>query len=207
MDVLETVLQRRNPVIFDRRDRFVFFPNNKVCQVSVTRAALRYRVVVRKVDEAGWDRRSRALDEDYLDRVFTFTIVRNPFDRAVSAFTYLQGIRLIPAEFAFAPFCKEVLSAQGFDFDPHFDPQVDGLVHGGRHIVDFVARFEHIDEDWRTIAEQIGANQRFPHRNRSRRGRDYAAYYDDESRRVVAWLYRDDLAHFGYDFGGGMPAS
>jgi hypothetical protein len=192
-----TIRARKNPVILDRLDRFVFFPNSKVAQRSIARYLLADRVIVRKDDPAAWEARFALLDDARLDRIFKFTIVRNPFDRVVSAFFYL---RKKCRGYAFDQFVVEVLGRQGAAFDPHFDPQSDGLFHDGALLVDHVGRFESIQDSWRVIAGRIGAPTPLPHEGRSKRAASYAGYFSDEARRVVERLYRDDLLNFGYSF-------
>lgn len=201
-DRVRAIRARGNPVILDRRDRFVFFPNSKVAQRSIARDLLRDRVIVRKDDPYAWERRFDRLDDAYFARTFTFTIVRNPFDRVVSAFHYLRdrcGDR------SFRSFVVDVLAREGTGFDPHFAPQADSLLHEGALLVDHVGRFETLEESWREIAARIDAAARLPHRGRSERAACWVDYYDDASRRVVERLYRDDLELFGYAFDDHAP--
>jgi hypothetical protein len=205
MGTLKNIIKaRKNPVILDRRDRFIYFPNSKVAQRSIVRNLLKDRVIVRKDDPEAWDARFDALNEDYFTNTFKFTIVRNPYDRVVSAFSYLtekcQGYEL-------HDFVTDVLATQGVAFDPHFDEQSEGLFHDGALLVDYVGRFEAIDESWQQIAARIDAPPRLPHQGRSRRERSYAGYYRPESRQVVERLYGDDLRNFGYTFEDEQPAS
>jgi hypothetical protein len=200
MTAIDVIAGRPNPVIFDADDRFLFFPNNKVCQRSIVRVALKDRAIVRKDDESVWRAKLGTIDQDYLNQVFKFTVVRNPFDRAVSAFAYLQGIKKIARRYNFASFCKAVLRDEP-ECDPHFQAQSDGLFHDGRLLVDYVGRFETIADDWRVIAGRIGhPNLDLPHVGPSKRSDGYRAYYDAQTRQIVADIYADDLASFGYDF-------
>ena len=196
-DRARVIRGRKNPVILDRLDRFVFFPNSKVAQRSIARDLLRDRVIVRKDRPSVWQARFDRLDETYLDRIFKFTIVRNPFDRVVSAFFYL---RKKCRGWEFNEFVVDVLGRQGVAFDPHFDEQSDGLFLDGALLVDHVGRFESLQDSWRAIAARIDAPATLPHQGRSERAASYAGYYGDEARRVVERLYRDDLANFGYAF-------
>ena len=191
---MHAIRARKNPVILDRRERFVFFPISKVAQRSIARHLLADRAIVRKDDPAAWEARFDRLD---FDRAFKFTIVRNPFDRVVSAFSYL---RWKCRGYEFNEFVVEVLGRQGTAFDPHFDPQSDGLFHDGGLLVDHVGRFESIQDSWRAIAGWIEAPTPLPHRGSSKRATSYTGYFSDDARRVVERLYRDDLANFGYAF-------
>ena len=198
-DRVRAIHARRNPVILDHRDRFVFFPNSKVAQRSIVRHLLAERAIVRKDDPRAWEARFARIDDAALARTFTFTIVRNPFDRVVSAFFYLRDRC---GGYAFDRFVVDVLAREGPAFDPHFEPQADGLLHDGRLLVEYVGRFETLAASWREIAARIDAPATLPHVGRSRRAAAYAGYYTPEARRVVESLYRDDLARFGYAFAG-----
>lgn len=94
-------------------------------------------------------------------------------------------------------------------------------------MVDFVGRFESLQNDFDRVCEKIGLPQsEIPHINSSRgqandkassgslipwRRRPtfpsfstYQDYYDDESRELVAQLYEADIDRFGYEFEGSL---
>lgn len=191
---------RGNPIIPDKLDRFIFFPNNKVCQQSIVRVALVDRVMVRKNDEDLWNQKISAIDADYFARVFSFTVVRNPYDRVLSAFVYLQRTGKIDQSITFPQFCTDILSVQGTSIDPHFEPQSDGLFCEGKLIPKFVGRFESIQSDWHKIAEAIDGPKSLPHINATIRRKHYEAYYDHAAREVVEEIYADDIENFDYQF-------
>ena len=78
-----------------------------------------------------------------LERMFKFAIVRNPWDRFVSAFSYLKKRGQIPRDEGFEQFAVR----GGFD-DPHFYEQHPNAYFRGECFVNFVARYETLDEDW-----------------------------------------------------------
>jgi sulfotransferase famil protein len=200
MSDLEIVNSRKNPVILDRERQFIFFPNSKVCQRSIVLGPLKDRVVIQKRNPEFWTQQMQRLDTAQFEKSFKFTIVRNPYDRTISAFRYLQGGGIIPKRYDFPTYCKEVLADLGTAADPHFNEQSNGLFKEKRLLVDFVGRFESLQEDWDFIASKINASSKFIHANKSRRKADYTAYYDKESQEIVSNLYRSDFENFGYVF-------
>ena len=76
----------------------------------------------------------------------------------------------------------------------------DWISENGRIIVDFVGRFENLQEDWREICNCIGiAHIELPHVNRSER-KDYREYYTEETRQIVAERFQKIIDKFGYEF-------
>ena len=71
-------------------------------------------------------------------------------------------------------------------------------------LLDVVGRIESFDTDIATIAARAGLGDlQLRHLNRSARdvGR-YAVHYDDDTAGLVAEMYDDDIARFGYRFAG-----
>jgi hypothetical protein len=67
----------------------------------------------------------------------------------------------------------------------------------GEKLVDFVGRFERINEDFSQAMTQVGLNAKLPHRN-STSHRDYRAYYTPETADLIGNLYRVDVNAFDY---------
>lgn len=135
---------------------------------------------------------------------FKFAIVRNPWDRLVSQFSYLQGrpdlqnYLGLAADAGFAQYLDaarrtdhvQLISQSEFLFD-----------EDGNTSVDFVGHFETLAQDAATIFERIGlASTELPHKNASTREGDYRKYYDEATRTIAASLYAQDIANFGYQF-------
>jgi hypothetical protein len=166
---------------------------------------------------------------------FKFSIVRNPWDRLVSEYKS----RGYPVRIDFKTYLRDRLPAPGWtDGYRHVIPQYD-FVYGpdGRALVDFIGRYERLQADFDEVCARIGiAPTPLPRMNRSlddhaprsfrefrRRLRraiwsrerehtfpSYTQYYDDESRELVARLFRKDIEAFNYSFGdpdrSGAPA-
>ena len=87
---LRSQIRQQTPTM-DKEKKFVFISHNKVAQRSVARDLLRGRVLVRKDDTNTYDTWWKNLTNKELSKMFIFTIIRNPYDRYVSAFFHFQG--------------------------------------------------------------------------------------------------------------------
>ncbi|HWB13961.1 MAG TPA: sulfotransferase family 2 domain-containing protein [Pirellulales bacterium] len=139
---------------------------------------------------------------------FKFCFVRNPWDRLVSCYHYLRAWSDGPYPFVeewvrpfetFDLFVREALVGGAWMHDQHLWPQHRFVCSNGKLHVDYVGRFETLGSDCDTVARRLGLDVRLAHMNKSQR-RDYREYYNDETRDIVADVYREDIGAFGYDF-------
>lgn len=195
--------------IHDRRPdldvlgKWIMLANSKTASKSIMRGVLDDRQIRYKWGARSWSRLWNKVIVPEIDRLVIFTIVRNPWDRAVSAFHYLQQRGTIAKSYSFGQYVKEVLGAavSASTLDYHFVPQHSSFVCGKYPIPGIVvARFETLAEDWRDIAARINAPRTLPHQNESQHG-PYAEYYDDETREIVRRLYAVEIEALGYEFG------
>jgi len=147
------------------------------------------------------------IGEKRWQRVFTFTIVRNPWDKVVSHYHYRVMTNQTGLGEATIPFDEWVQLAYG-DNDPRyynnprmFMPQTDWITdESGRILVDFVGKFENLQDDFNTICQHIGkSGVPLPHLKKSRR-KSYKDYYSSESREIVANWFATDIETFKYTF-------
>jgi hypothetical protein len=140
---------------------------------------------------------------------FKFAFARNPWDRLVSAFFYLDQGGCNEYDRAFravhlAQYDGD-FSAFVYDLDQHLDaihmrPQCHWLCDAnGVLLADFVGRFETLAQDFAEIAAQFHLDATLQHRNSSRH-RFYRDHYDNETRAKVYRVYRQDIETFAYQF-------
>lgn len=181
--------------VFDTKDMFIFLGNHKVGLTSIVRNALKDRAVSRKNSRKEYHIRLENTSEDYFKNTFKFTIIRNPFDRTVSAFFYLKRLRIVGVKKSFKEFIKTDFKKHGVSINNHFHPMFMRAKYS-----DFVGRMENIEKDWRIIADKIDCPiKRLPRKNRSKH-MHYKKYYDKECIKIVSDIYREDFKELAYKF-------
>lgn len=144
---------------------------------------------------------------DQWESTFTFTFVRNPFDRVVSMYAYhvvgkYKGmmVRRYPnlKTMTFEQYVDEFIEGQTITL---FLPQHVYITHPkSPKPIDFIGRFEHLADDFKALTEAVGSTAELPHQLRSKRS-DYRSYYTPHTRAVVERVYERDLDEFDYEFG------
>lgn len=144
---------------------------------------------------------------DILDKIgidefksfYSFAFVRNPWDWQVSLYKYMlksadhHQHQLVKELGNFDEYIRWRCSRE-IRFQKDFICSKDGKV-----LIDFVGRFERIDEDFEKICSQIGVSASLPKLNVSN-ATPYREYYTDETRDIVMQTYQPDIAFLGYDF-------
>lgn len=132
--------------------------------------------------------------EDVWEESYKFSFVRNPWDRIVSFFHWDRDHR------KFCHLCTP-FSEYAFDFiDGKRTHHLSCIEWLGDVNLDFIGRFENMQEDYNYVCDQIGAEKKeLPHIHQSRR-RHYSYYYDDNLRDLVAEKWKKDIEIFGYEY-------
>ncbi len=155
-------------------------------------------------------------DKAEYGRYFTFSFVRNPWDRLHSAFHFLKrgGFNEENARWAdrylsdfenFEHFVLYGLDRRTVWNGVHFFPQVHFLTLPGSHRlqVDFVGRFERLETDFQHVASKISnvpAHQLPAENATDHQKPDFRDIYSPMMRDIVADVYAEDIRLFGYTF-------
>lgn len=143
---------------------------------------------------------------------FKFTVVRNPFDHAVSHYEYLKEFRnpkkaQMFAAMSFVDYLHWRTEKRGM-FVPFFSilpDQTHFLVdkRGKKLLIDRVLRFENLADDFENLTQDLGiANvkmQRVNSTKAKQKGRSIISYYDEKTVEIVQKLYARDFSFFEYD--------
>lgn len=128
------------------------------------------------------------------DEFFSFAVVRNPWERVVSNFFYLQSINHPMLKGAKTP-REWVISHNIWCYPAAYYITIEGAVAVKR-----VLRYENLQNDFNQLCGHIGIPQvTLTSSNRSAHAH-YSTYYDDESCEIVAEVFKDDIELFGYGF-------
>ncbi len=162
--------------------------------------------------------------KDEWKHYFKFTFIRNPFDRMVSLWNFIHktlekhkeeceknGPDWKPECETWIERCYDIIS-NCKNFKDYIKYTSNGIATGGDTVfsfshdgnekfVDFIGRFENLQEDFDIVCDKIGIpKQKLPHKNKTKH-KHYTEYYDDETRQIVAEKYAKELECFGYKFG------
>jgi hypothetical protein len=149
-----------------------------------------------------------SLPVDFFEGLFKFAFVRNPWDLQVSSFHHIRRERphLLQGHEDFEAFLRWKLDPRRpyqYHIDTSIQLQSDYLIDlHGKMLVDFLGRYERLQDDFEAICARIGLKTPpLPHRRRADdRGRDYRRYYTDETAELVSRHFARDAELLGYGF-------
>ena len=134
---------------------------------------------------------------------FCFTMVRNPWDRMVSYYQWLQTQRFehvavgLAKQLNFAEFLRAPQIVSAFQSGPYSSYMTcsDGVDQADLYI-----RLEHFDQDAEPLWSHLGFVLDLPHLNQSNRKKDYRSYFSDSDAECLARMCSKDIEQFSYTF-------
>jgi hypothetical protein len=139
-------------------------------------------------------RASTYLGEEIWNSYFKFAFDRNPWDRQVSWYLYKTKSKRARPSF------ERFMKGRGAFLGNHKLYTIDGTL-----AVDFVGRYENLEDDLARALKNVGIDQRLkvprtnvtPNKDKSR---DFRSYYSPETKALVAAWYAPEIALLGYGF-------
>ncbi len=206
-------------MLISHKHKFIFIHIYKTAGTSISRALMPYcsnplqifahrvlkRFQIRTLNPIPYPKHIRAqklrqeMGQNQFNSYFSFSVVRNPWDWNVSLYKYM-----LDDQNHFQH--ERVKNFKNFDeyirerCKGSHSPQKD-FTHSknGEKLVDFIARFENLDEDFNEICSIIGVKASLPHVNRSKRAH-YREFYSDDTRELVRESFKSDIELFEYEF-------
>lgn len=212
--------------MINHEHKFIFLHIPKTAGMSMGKAFYNHSGI-EKVYE-GFGVHHDDLTLDILKEYFVFTFVRNPWDRLYSQYKFRNWLHkhtfedvAYDIEGKFSEYYNKTIDENRplstlkeervnyFDEFVHLPSQVSFLC--GKYndgidklpYIDFVGRFENINEDWKTVCNAIGlGNISLPHLNKGNNvfNKTYKEVYTEETKEFVRKKYYDDIITFDYEF-------
>ncbi len=178
--------------------------------IGDTPKAVKRRGKIKGIETAGrlWKHSTLAdaeglITRAQMDEMFTFTLVRNPWDRMVSYYHWLKtqdfahpAVSLAKSK-GFSGFLNAPLTQATFRKNPYASYMTDGagVAHANLYI-----RLEHLAEDMAPLAAHLGFTPILPIANASARPRDWRGFYTESDAELLGELCADDVRIHGYGF-------
>ena len=161
------------------------------------------------------------LTAEQKDRLYVFTFVRNPWDRMISLWkvynrkdeksftkyrTFEETLEIICDPSIVSEIKKEHNTPE--KWYKSLETIKGGAVSCERRInyfmskginIDFIGRFENYEDDWNKVCSILKIDAKLPHLNKTKHDH-YSVYYNDQTKKKVAQLLKDDIEAFGYQF-------
>ena len=139
------------------------------------------------------------IGKDRFEKYFSFAIIRNPWDWQVSLYKYMLKT---PAHH------QHHIINKFKDFEEYIHWRCEEDVHfqkdfiysdSGELLVNYIGRFEHIDEEFKNICNIIGISATLPKINVSNTI-PYQTYYNANTKRMIQKTFEPDISLFKYSF-------
>lgn len=135
-------------------------------------------------------------------KIFKFAFVRNPYDRFISCYKWARGnvegwetidINDLAENIVskYETWDKESLESLMFKeqwryiCNQYYIPQID-----------FIGRYENLEDDWTYIAKKLGIERKLPHLNK---GTKVDHVLTSKTRDIIREIYLKDFETFGYN--------
>jgi chondroitin 4-sulfotransferase 11 len=204
-------------MIISHKYRYVFLHIPKTAGTSIEQA-----LGLRAGKDGGWTpgtckiagRTKHHIEPHMIPKgYFVFTFVRNPWDRILSYYMFRREPRsrhrrsIHPDERKIS-YRDWLLRLAEFSRYRHINPAFQIAISSQNRLIrdhpHFIGRYENLAEDFLHICTQVGLQPRPLQKVNptTQKKRPYADYYTEETAKIVARLYCDDIERFGYRFQG-----
>jgi len=143
------------------------------------------------------------MDEEKWRSYTKFCFIRHPYDRAFSGFTHINKIMNKQKSYIFSNYInKNPLTVSDIEYGHIFMSQTKHIIdENGECFVDIIGRFEHLENDFKTILENIGFTvlKHIPKKTNVSNEKDLTTLsMSINDMRTLNKLFNDDFTNFHY---------
>lgn len=195
---------------FDRALVFVHVPKAAGCTVrehlsshAVSRANLWGEGTGRDLAHATIEEAKEFISAAFLERAFKFAVVRNPVDRLVSIYHYLE--REPRAERRFSDLSDLVSQLEAASREiVHLRTQTSFLYYKGKVTVDRILRYDRFAHDFSLLCMECGLTTDFGWHNQTVCASGTFRMFSEKELEALSRFYRADFENFGFKLQNGQ---
>lgn len=140
---------------------------------------------------------------------FSFAVVRNPWDYAVSWYFFrlkraqrrLESNTTKPKGKFSKEYNEWVVNESAKGIEHWFETINPSLQqHTKVKDLDYVMKLENLENDFVRIQQHFNCYEPLPHLNYSQRQKDYRQYYNKKTKNLIAKKFATDIELFGFEF-------
>ena len=137
------------------------------------------------------------MDKNKWDTYFIFSFVRNPYDRIISGWNYVNRFKI-----PFKNYININKKTNSYDYWHVFMPQSRHLIdNNGKINIHYIGKFEKMEEDLKLILNKLGIHNIIhkPFLKNTKNHKKYIEYYENDLLDSVNIIIKEDLDNFDYD--------
>ena len=153
-----------------------------------------------------------AKDVENIGDYFTFCFVRNPYDRFLSSYFFYKnnykklilkhnGRNISDSIKKYKNFNEFCLDFDNFEYnnDLQFFKQTNFVYdNAGNKLINYVGKFENLQNDWNEICKIIGINENILIKMNNTEHDYWEKYYNSESIEIINKYFYEDFISFNY---------
>ena len=197
-------------MIICHEPKIVFVKPNKIAGTSIVNTlsmSIKFDDSLRNLSKGDHESYRQIEQTIPIEKYYVFSFTRNPWDRLISMFKYMKEIE-IPKRKKMNIQYDEKLEKMTFNeyisSDDVFKPRsfYDFFKNNdGKINLDFIGKFEDLLVDFKRVERHTNLKfEKLAHRYKTNH-KEYTEYYTDETQKIVAKQYANDIKYFNYEFG------